>query len=385
MESYELTFDQMSQGNGITAISLVGVPAILVDWLAFNDKNPQPIQFKSVDDDKQMIAGPVMIPNLDILRVHPEGHPQAGEKYTVFYTPETVAKLNEDFIKAGRHASTTMEHQMTLNGVTVLETWIIEDPKKDKASHYGFSLPVGTWMVVMKVDDPVIWKEVKEGKIKGFSIEGFFGEKKSTDSFSDQSGKDINKFLNMLKTKIGEAVRLAFGDHQEENKPDQMGSVSVTDTESNAVELIFAGDALTVGTEVRITNEAGTEELAKDGIYTAADGTLWTVADGKIVENAEAEAEEEAASEAMSAEKVEAMISKATGDLKKSISGVLEQFGAMIDQENESSLKEIKDLKTKLSTFAATDPIPDKPEGGEEEVKRVSFKDAAKAYKENHK
>jgi len=43
---------------------------------------------------------------------------------------------------------------------------------------YGLDVPVGTWMGSVKVDNDDIWNDyVKTGKVKGFSIEGYFADK----------------------------------------------------------------------------------------------------------------------------------------------------------------------------------------------------------------
>jgi len=59
----------------------------------------------------------------------------------------------------------------------MVSTWIIEDEMKDKQQVYGFNLPVGTWMGQYKIQDMSVWEKVKNGEIKGFSIEGFFGDR----------------------------------------------------------------------------------------------------------------------------------------------------------------------------------------------------------------
>ena len=47
-----------------------------------------------------------------------------------------------------------------------------------KSRKYGLNMPVGTWMVSMKVNNEDVWKDyVKTGKVKGFSIEGYFTDK----------------------------------------------------------------------------------------------------------------------------------------------------------------------------------------------------------------
>ena len=77
-----------------------------------------------------------------------------------------------------RNNSATYEHKVPVEGMTVVESWIKEDKKNDKSNSYGFNkLPIGTWFVKMKVRNDEIWNSVKEGKVKGFSIEGYFTDK----------------------------------------------------------------------------------------------------------------------------------------------------------------------------------------------------------------
>jgi hypothetical protein len=40
----------------------------------------------------------------------------------------------------------------------------------------GLEYPKGTWVVTMKVNDPKVWKDIKNGKLNGYSIEGWFNE-----------------------------------------------------------------------------------------------------------------------------------------------------------------------------------------------------------------
>ena len=81
-------------------------------------------------------------------------------------------------MKRGNQAKATLEHQISLAGLTLVESWIKVDMEKDKSAAYGLNDPIGTWYVSMKVDNEEIWTEfVKTGKVKGFSIEGFFADK----------------------------------------------------------------------------------------------------------------------------------------------------------------------------------------------------------------
>ena len=88
-----------------------------------------------------------------------------------------------------------MEHKNKLEGLTLVESWLIEDKANDKSNMYGMDLPLGTWMGTVKVDNDEIWNnEVKNGKIKGFSIEGYFADKAEMSKQSEDQ-----KLLNELK------------------------------------------------------------------------------------------------------------------------------------------------------------------------------------------
>ncbi len=90
----------------------------------------------------------------------------------------------------------TYEHKEKLNGMSVVESWVIDNPEMDKSKEYGFSLPKGTWMIAMKVNNEDIWKDVKAGKVKGFSIEGYFADKYE---MSQEKQDIINQLKELLK------------------------------------------------------------------------------------------------------------------------------------------------------------------------------------------
>lgn len=116
--------------------------------------------------------GAALVPNKKIYRTNGE------DEYNIFFSEDTVRKASELFLSRGKQNNSTLEHDVKLNGLSVVESWIIEDKKKDKSKKYGFDLPIGTWMVSVKVNNDEIWNDfVKEGKVKGFSIEGFFADK----------------------------------------------------------------------------------------------------------------------------------------------------------------------------------------------------------------
>jgi hypothetical protein len=162
----ELIIDEESDIAGIQAISIVDNPAIEEDFIALKS---QEVKLAEVDKEKKIIMGPALIPNKKIFRKFDE------QEYFIYFSEDTVKKASELFLTKGNQNNSTLEHEIKLNGLSVVESWIIEDEKQDKSNKYGFNLPVGTWMVSMKVNNDDVWNNyVKSGKVKGFSIEGHF-------------------------------------------------------------------------------------------------------------------------------------------------------------------------------------------------------------------
>jgi hypothetical protein len=146
------------------------------------------------DDDKRVLVGAAMVPNKMIHR-----YDELGNLYYVFFSKATIKKMADKFLKQKRTDETNIEHdglKLGSDKVYITESWVSEDPIKDKSAAYGFNLPTGTWYVSMKVEDPKIWKLIKSKILTGFSVEGLFAEKSI---FSSQE-KTINKIKDILKS-----------------------------------------------------------------------------------------------------------------------------------------------------------------------------------------
>jgi hypothetical protein len=155
-----------AEGNlGVDAISLVEFPAIESNWVALKAET----KLSALDNERRMLYGPALIPDKPILRIDKE----TGEEYYIVFDKETIYNCAHAFMKNGFQKSHTFEHQKTIDGVTVVESWYKES-ESDKSTFLGLDVPVGTWVIGSKVDNPEIWASVKEGKVKGFSIEGYF-------------------------------------------------------------------------------------------------------------------------------------------------------------------------------------------------------------------
>lgn len=171
MDVIELFIDEENEYSGIQAISVVSSPAIEEDFIALKKHQ---LQLAEVDKEKRILMGAALIPNKKIYRNNGE------EEYYIFFSEDTVRKASELFLSRGKQNNSTLEHDVQLTGLSVVESWIVEDLSSDKTKKYDLNVPVGTWMVSVKVNNDQIWEEfVKTGKVKGFSIEGFFADKLS--------------------------------------------------------------------------------------------------------------------------------------------------------------------------------------------------------------
>ena len=358
MELKELTFEDLVN-EGMTAVSLVENPAIQVNWIAFSKDSKDSLKFATVDEEKRILLGPVMIPDLKIKRID-----QDGEPYEVFFTKETIERMREGFLKSGKQTAFTFEHQITVNGLTVIELWTSQDSEKDKSANYGFNLPAGTLYFMVKVDSDDIWKEVKAGNVKGFSLEGLFNDVEVKSSLF----KKIDQKLDMLVTNIADLVNKVFTGQQEETNPEQFGSITVTAEDGATIEATFEGEVLEVGTELKITNEAGETVGLPDGVYST-ESESYVVTDGKVAEISPIVAEQ---------------MTENT-EIKDAIIATLEKFtkelSDNLDKKLESTIdQKISVFKSEIENVSAADPIVNA--GGEPKV-RESWADYLKRTKKH--
>jgi hypothetical protein len=184
MKLYELKIEDNE--DEVFAISLVESPAIESDFIFFDKEE---VMFAATDTEQQMLIGPILLPEKKILRVDGEGQP-----YHVYFTKETVKKIAQNYLMKKYTDKATLEHDMSIKGVHLVESWI-KDGKLDKSNNYGLNVPEGTWMGMFKISDDKLWNDyVKEGKVKGFSIEGLFEHKlveNSAISYLDKNVDDL--------------------------------------------------------------------------------------------------------------------------------------------------------------------------------------------------
>ena len=188
MKIIELILDE-DEAIGVEAISVVENPAIESDFIALNN---QEIKLAEINKEKRLLMGALLIPQKPIYRRTGE------EEYYIFFSKKTVAKASQMYLQNGNQSQSTLEHDKQLKGLTLVESWIVEDKEKDKTALYGLDVPVGTWMGSVKVENDEIWNDyVKSGKVKGFSIEGYFADRLESKPKAELSADD--KIIEELK------------------------------------------------------------------------------------------------------------------------------------------------------------------------------------------
>jgi hypothetical protein len=186
----ELVVSDDSEELTIDAISLVTSPAIEQDFVFFG-KEKNNLTLAKIDEEKRMLVSPALIPNKQIFRYDAN----TDSDYYVYFSKETVRQASELYLKHNNHHKATYQHEDRVSGVLTVESWIKEG-EQDKSKLYGFDLPDGTWFVKMKIENDEIWNRIKEGELKGLSIEGYF----------------VNKFEKMQKQPTNEEILSALNE-----------------------------------------------------------------------------------------------------------------------------------------------------------------------------
>ncbi len=125
-------------------------------------------------DEKQILVGPLMKANKLIKRVDEDG------EYFVYFDADTIEKLAYKFMEEKLIDRVNIEHDSSdmVNDAFLVESWIVKDPKNDKSAFYGYEPKKGDWYGMYKIKDKAIWDEyIRTGKVKGFSVEGYFNDK----------------------------------------------------------------------------------------------------------------------------------------------------------------------------------------------------------------
>ena len=205
-------------------ISMVSEPAIEVDYVALSKQDE--VQVKLSSDERHICYGPALIPNKDIYRNNGE------QEFYINFTEESIVKMSQEFMKNYKQHEVNLQHEQDVDEVYVCESWIVEDPYRDKANALGFNVPKNTWMVGMKVNNIDTWERVKSGELKGFSVESAihleeFNKIENNDNMEVENETFWAKLKNVLFEALGKNEEEVVEEHKieptnielEEEKP----------------------------------------------------------------------------------------------------------------------------------------------------------------------
>lgn len=331
MDTFKVIFSE--EKEGVFAISLVENPAIEIDFIALSKENI--IKLAEVSEEKRLLISPVLIPNQPIYR-----RDDKGNEFNIVFPAETILKAQQNFYKQGFQRNSNIEHDdnLTLNDVTFVESWIKEDDTHDKSLKYGFNLPNGTWFAVMKVENDETWQKVKNGEVKGFSIEGNFDLEK------------INLSNNMSFKEQFREVLVEFGlaKPKEETPTIELGAIATTD---GSITIEFEGAMLALGADVWITDENGEKQPVPDGEYALENDVIVVIADSKCIEIKEQEMPNPEEDVEMADEKYTALEAKvnelqtALDNFKLSIATQIAEGFTKLSEAVKEEEKEVEEIK----------------------------------------
>ena len=164
MQEIEL-FIRNEKEDGVFAVSLVENPAIEENWVALSQ---QEIKLKVANEDRRVVVGIALIPEKRIYRKLKD------KEFNIYFSKETIAKAQELYMRNLNANNVTSEHEKPVKNATVIESWIVESEANDKSNLYKLNAPLGSWVIMMKINNSQEWELIKKGEYNGFSIEGMF-------------------------------------------------------------------------------------------------------------------------------------------------------------------------------------------------------------------
>jgi len=152
------------------------------------------------------LLGAALIPNKKIYRN------VDGKEFYITFTEQTIEKLAHNFFKKQKNNNSSLEHELKLEGMSVVEAWTVQDPENDKSNAFGKTYEKGTWVTMMKVDNDEIWNKVKEGEIKGFSIDAVLGLDRINLKTNIEMTEEVKK---SIVTDVIDGVKTFFASNNE--------------------------------------------------------------------------------------------------------------------------------------------------------------------------
>lgn len=353
MKTFEGKFNKNSKG--VFAISLVNQPATEETFIAMS-KQEKVITLSKVDEEQRILMGLVLQPNQMIPRVD-----ESGNEYQMYFSAETIKAYSENFFKSGFQLNSKLEHETPIEGVTFVESWIVENPKVDKSYNFGMEYPKGSWIATMKVDNDEIWNDyVKTGELQGFSIDAMVELEEVKEEVNFKSNINMSKENKSILSKIKELVMSTEVVEAEVVEATAEETVTFGSVKSDDLDIQFEGETLEVGSSVYLMD--GEEKVAlADGEYVLESGQTLVVKEG-VAESLDAKSEEEAPV----SEEVEEVKELADEDKDK------EEEEVKAEESEEEEKEELKEEEEEVVEEAKEEEEEEKPVYlTEEDVRRI--------------
>ena len=176
LKCYDVAFD-----SDVYCISLVQDPAIEVNYVALSKEKP--LQILLEKEDKHIIVGCALVPDKPIYRRDDD------EEFYIQFSKETIEKLAHSYLANDRIYSFSTDHKDVADDVYIIETWL-KTSENDKSKDYGLDVPIGSWLIMAKVENDAIWDRIKEGELQGFSIEAIVDLKEINNKIKNNMAKE---------------------------------------------------------------------------------------------------------------------------------------------------------------------------------------------------
>lgn len=241
--------------SDVFAISLVDEPAVESNFIALS-KQKQPMNFKVQDEERRILYGCALRADFDIYRF------DGNEEFYLNFSKDAVRRLMTKFMKNHAQNNFTLDHTDFANGLTVVESWLVENVENDKANALGLeNFSEGSWMVGVKVDDDELWQSVKEGRWAGFSVEAWVDIDEITKEIKNSKNKDKNN-IEMAKKSV------KLDDILENIKSIISDAIDNAEGEDSATQEEVVEDAAEeVAEAVDAAEEEETQTLAEDATH----------------------------------------------------------------------------------------------------------------------
>ena len=280
---------EIEDGDGLTQVSLVQSPAIELDFHYFSIER-EALAFAIESEERRIITGPAMIAEKPILR-----RAEDGSTYYVKFSAATIQKAVMLWALQNKYNAVNAEHANPVGGMHLLESFIVDKARGINAPEAWADAPEGSWFLSYYVEDDQVWTSIKEGKFKGFSIEGYF-----TDKPADQAEETLAAMRAILAkcdnlkietlsemsaiSKLNEIKKL-LGFAVEEEPAVKFAEGTLAD----GTIVRFPGEEIAVGALLEVQTPEGEFVPAPDGTHETADGYLVTTAGGIVTEIIEKE------------------------------------------------------------------------------------------------